>query len=515
MEKEKGNASFCLSGQSKPFSHKREATNSEKKGRDLFSKFRSAPSTKQETGACMKERPRTAVKKGSNVSASQQFSLSRPSSASMNKSSYKSRFRFPALKSTQSIDSAVGSQQSSTDDDNKSSDDNEEGEDDSQEHLSSDEEEEESSADSGIMKVRLVSRNTEDSTSSSSSSTGSPTARAILVKEFNRTPDIADDEEIENVECEELIQSESEDEESKADILHTPKFTLMKNNLDNTPDEDAVINRDVVLMEVGPEDSSEIIPGFHLDDKTERTYPGDNEHYGHELTIDDIEYDTNIDKEAEICSGHIHEPAESHGEISFRSSVGHEVAEIKKEYDPDRYNIGTETTEANSSLRALTNNHEVPNKTDSYQDLIKSTIMRLENEESSFSIDNKEELAVSQSKEISQKTTAKEEDTEKEIGDRLSFEELENLKKKCLSRMKDHQSTPIVVNPPVINDFSNSQKLLNFLDEAEEKDKTILNSVKRSSYTIQVCTFLGMFLISYHRVYFLVRTEQVPLAKPV
>ena len=486
MEKDKGNASFCLSGQSKPFSHKREATNSEKKGRDLFSKFRSAPSTKQETGGSgMKERPRTAVKKGSNVSASQQFSLSRPSSASMNKSSYKSRFRFPALKSTQSIDSAVGSQQSSTDDDNKSSDDNEEGEDDSQEHLSSDEEEEESSADSGIMKVRLVSRNTEDSTSSSSSSTGSPTARAILVKEFNRTPDIADDEEIENVECEELIQSESEDEESKAEILHTPKFTLTKNNVDNTPDEDVVINRDVVLMEVGPEDSSEIIPGFHLDDKTEKAYPGDNEHYGHELTIDDIEYDTNIDKEAEICSGHIHEPAESHGEISFRSSVGHEVAEIKKEYDPDRYNNGTETTEANSSLRALTNNHEVPNKTDSYQDLIKSTIMRLENEESS-SIDNKEDLAVSQSKEISQKTTAKEEDTEKEIGDRLSFEELENLKKKCLSRMKDHQSTPIVVNPPVINDFSNSQKLLNFLDEAEEKDKTILNSVKRSSYTIQV-----------------------------
>ena len=55
-----------------------------------------------------------------------------------------------------------------------------------------------------------------------------------------------------------------------------------------------------------------------------------------------------------------------------------------------------------------------------------------------------------------------------------------------MSRMKDHQSTPIVVNPPVLSDFSNSQKLLNFLDEAEEKDKTILNSVKRSSYNIQV-----------------------------
>ena len=483
MEKEKENASFCLSGKSKPFSHKREATNSEKKGRDLFSKFRSAPSTKQDTGAGMKERPRTAVKKGSSMSAGQQVSLSRPSSASMNKNSYKSRFRFPSLKSTQSVDSAVGSQQSSTDDDNKSSDDNEEGEDDSQDHPSSDEDE--SSADSGIMKVRLISRNTGDSTSSSSSSTGSPTARAILVKEFNRTPDIADDEDIENLECEELIQSESEDEESKAEILHTPKFTLVK-NAHTTPDEDPVINRDVVLMEVGPEDSSEIITSIHLDGKTEKIIPGDDERNGRELTIDDIEYDTNIDTEAETNGANNDgtKSEECHGDIYLRSPVEQGVAENKKEYNPDRYDVDAERTETNSSLRALVNNHEVTNKIDSYQDLIKSTIMRLENEESSFSNDDKAVSA--DSVVIPQKSTSKEEDTGKEVDDRLSFEELENLKKKCLSRMKDHQSTPIVVNPPVLSDFSNSQKLLNFLSEAEEKDKTILNSVKRSSYTIQV-----------------------------
>ena len=490
MEKEKENASFCLSGQSKPFSHKREVTNSEKKGRDLFSKFRSAPSTKQETLTGMKERPRTAVKKGSKSSQSQQFSLSRPSSASMNKTNYKPRFRFPSLKSTQSIDSAVGSQQSSTDDDNKSSDDNEEGEDDSQEHLSSDDDEE-SSADSGIIKVRLVSRNTGDSTSSSSSSTGSPTARAILVKEFNRTPDIVDDEENETLECEELIESESEDEESKAEILYTPKFNLVK-NVDISPEEEPLINRDVVLMEVGPEDASEIITCLQLDNKTENNHPGVDERYENELTIDDIEDDTIIEKELAISPEHVIEAntdgnKEGHGETSLRSSVNHEVAENKKEYDPDRYNIGPLTSEANSSLRALVNNHEGLNKTDSYQDLIKSTIMRLENEESSFSTDTKEDRKKSvASTEISQKTAPKKEDEDKDKDDRLSFEELENLKKKCLSRMKDHQSTPIVVNPPVLSDFSNCQKLLNFLDEAEEKDKTILNSVKRSSYTIQV-----------------------------
>ena len=64
MEKE----SFCLSGKPKPFSHKHQATNNEKKGRDLFSKFRSAPPIRQETAAGLKERPRTAVKKVSNKS---------------------------------------------------------------------------------------------------------------------------------------------------------------------------------------------------------------------------------------------------------------------------------------------------------------------------------------------------------------------------------------------------------------------------------------------------------------
>ena len=60
------------------------------------------------------------------------------------------------------------------------------------------------------------------------------------------------------------------------------------------------------------------------------------------------------------------------------------------------------------------------------------------------------------------------------------------MKKKCMARMMAHQNIPVVNNPPVLQEFSNSQKLLNFLDEAEEKDKTILNSVKRSSYNLQV-----------------------------
>ena len=495
MEKE----SFCLSGKPKPFSHKHQATNNEKKGRDLFSKFRSAPPIRQETAAGLKERPRTAVKKVSNKNLGQQSSSSRPSSATLNKNSYKTRFRFPSLKSTQSIDSAVGSQQSSTDEDNKSSDDNEE--EDSHDQLTSDEDVEESSEDSGIMKVRIVSRSTEDTTSASCSSagspTGSPTARAILVQEFNRTPDINNDEgeDHENLECEESI--DSEDEESKAEILHTPKFTLIKSE-ETDPEEEPVINKDVVLMEVGPEDSSEIITCCHLND-LHKTEPDVTCIKEHELTIDDIEYDININKEVAISPNNFNgsgiderTSGEHHEEKSFRPSLEHDVIENKKEYDPNLYNNGRDSTTTNSSLVALMNHRDdtVDKATidikDSYQDLIKSTIMKLENEEFSFSTNKKEEKT--NSTETIEKLQAKEAKDEKvpELDDHLTSEELENLKKKCLSRMKDHQSTPIVVNPPVLSDFSNSQKLLNFLDEAEEKDKTILNSVKRSSYNIQV-----------------------------
>ena len=73
----------------------------------------------------------------------------------------------------------------------------------------------------------------------------------------------------------------------------------------------------------------------------------------------------------------------------------------------------------------------------------------------------------------------------------LADEELAELKRKCLARVEKHKTTPIVSNPPVIKDFSNSQKLINFLDKTEEKDRNTINNVKRSNYTAQVtrCTF--------------------------
>ena len=87
----------------------------------------------------------------------------------------------------------------------------------------------------------------------------------------------------------------------------------------------------------------------------------------------------------------------------------------------------------------------------------------------------------------------KEEDGKKEVEDYTSLAdgELAELKRKCLARVEKHKTTPIVSNPPVIKDFSNSQKLINFLDKTEEKDRNTINNVKRSNYTAQV---IALFL---------------------
>ena len=478
MEKEE-NTNFCLSGKPKPFSHKRE--NSEKKSKDIFSRLRSVAKS-SESELATKERPRTAVKKSSSNKippANQQQSSSRPSSATtMTKMSYASKFRFPPLKSTKSIDSAVGSQHSSTDDDNKSSDDNEENE--SQDNFTSDDDAEESSEDSGIIKVRVVSRNTNES-SEANSNASSPTARSILVKEFNRTPDLIDDENVpEELECEEYI--ESEDEESKAEPLPV-KFPSI--NIAATESDDVIDDKDVVLLELGPEDSSEIIPKVYQE--ITATDVSDSGIEINQLTIDDIESNnddvfkdqdtTFIDSSKEVMEAHItgeeNQSHDSHSDFTNKS------------YDPKNYNLydpknyKNENNQQNSSLLELVKekgDSKIKTEDDiSYENLIKSTILKLENEETKpieVDVDGDKNSLVK--------------DDGNKDEDRLTNEELENLKKKCLSRMKENQNTPLVVNPPVLHEFSNSQKLLNFLDEAEEKDVTVLNSVKRSSYNLQV-----------------------------
>ena len=149
-------ANLCLSGRSKPFSKKQEIT-SDKNPRDIFSKLKPIKCSISKDTVKDRERPKTAIKKPAVLRGSS-VPWSRPSSANT-KVKLRAKMRFPSLKSTQSIDSAVSlsSQHSSTDDD-KSSEEEDERNEDSHGPLTSEEDEEDCSEDSGIIKVRVVSR---------------------------------------------------------------------------------------------------------------------------------------------------------------------------------------------------------------------------------------------------------------------------------------------------------------------------------------------------------------------
>ena len=94
------------------------------------------------------------------------------------------------------------------------------------------------------------------------------------------------------------------------------------------------------------------------------------------------------------------------------------------------------------------------------------------------------------------KENHKPEDERKEVLDesgdveeeeRLSDEDLEQLKKKCLDRLKKSESRSEIQDYAAnssIQDFSNSQKLLKFLAESEEKDERTKSKVKTVSYSL-------------------------------
>lgn len=473
---DKESASFCLSGRSKPFSKKQELT-SDKKARDVFPKFKSAKSSVDVEVAGIRERPKTAVKKAGSLKPSS-TPWSRPSSANT-RVKYRAKMRFPGLRSTQSIDSAVSSQHSSTEDDKSSEEEEEDRNEDSHGPLTSEEDDEDCSEDSGIIKVRVVSRSsTEDKTDNSSHS--SPPARAILVKEFNRTPDILDSQDDppeEIVDCAPTGQEEeSEDEESRLDPPPQPSICRPE----DPEEEDLTVQTDVKLLEVGSEDESEIIPKVLAEKSEMKSSPYE------ELRIDDIECDETDLKNAEI----------NQIQSIHQSQVSQQNCD---EYNPQLYQTGVkESLEEgqNSALLEL-----VKSGTEkSYEEMIESTIMRLEKEEVGNDPSNSK---------INISLITKTVENNKTEEARLSEAELENLKQKCITRMKTQQSTPIVTNPPVLKEFSNSQKLLNFLDEAEEKDKTILNSVKRSSYNLQVRNCLQSHEIKIYNLteYFLQETN--------
>ena len=117
----------------------------------------------------------------------------------------------------------------------------------------------------------------------------------------------------------------------------------------------------------------------------------------------------------------------------------------------------------------------------SFQDKVRDAILTIEHEESKTN-----------QKKMENKTDAEKEGgdgaggTDKEEG-ALSDEELDKLKRKCLDRLEKSRFRPesqdYTANSS-IQDFSNSQKLLRFLQESEEKDEQTKNKVKTASYNM-------------------------------
>ena len=181
------NTNFCLSGLQKPISKKDESLKDK-----IMEKVRLPTLQFSKLDVMRKQRPKTAVKK---KTSSRSSSSSRPPSATI-KSKVEGRvtMKRPNTIQSGSVDSAISSHQSSaepsTDEENDCTDDRFSNQ--STDDLSEDE----CSVDSGIIKVRIsrtaVNRCEGESCEDSNAATPSPcpTKAPILVKEFNRTPDI-------------------------------------------------------------------------------------------------------------------------------------------------------------------------------------------------------------------------------------------------------------------------------------------------------------------------------------
>jgi 5-azacytidine-induced protein 1 len=87
-----------------------------------------------------------------------------------------------------------------------------------------------------------------------------------------------------------------------------------------------------------------------------------------------------------------------------------------------------------------------------------------------------------------QKAIAKIENEEQQthlpLENSMTDEELNNLRNKCMERWKKNTEQPLPFQSPVVKDFSNSAKLIRFLEETQEKDEKTIQSVKIVAHRI-------------------------------
>ena len=131
-------------------------------------------------------------------------------------------------------------------------------------------------------------------------------------------------------------------------------------------------------------------------------------------------------------------------------------------------------------------NQEAKNS-DVFQNKIRNFIQTIEDEEMKENHKPEDEEIKENYKPEDERSEGLDENVDVEEEERLSDEDLEKLKKKCLDRLKKSESRSEIQDYAAnssIQDFSNSQKLLKFLAESEEKDERTKSKVKTVSYSL-------------------------------
>ena len=479
-------------------------------------------------GGPRKERPKTAVRKLAALRTPLSRSSNRPRSAAVtpipgqltnNQRPLSARVplkpvvgRGRVLRSHGSIDSGLSPHHSSPDD--QSSDEEEESEE-SRGHDTTEEDEDES-VDSGIIKVS-ISRYDAAEEQEAEASAPHPkereeldnrrdennhkkgeanhedepkTNKVIFVKEAETENENENESEIETAE-DELLDDEMD--AANGEVVFTGHQRVVPQSEEKEEDNgreiaknakeeiETEVNRDMVLTDVEPHELCGILARQEKRDNLTSA--------GHQ----DIQHGRQEKEDLKIS-----EEERPSYEKRMEDVINRLELEEKKTYDLAVYKTAKELEN--------TDNLEPDNK-DSFKLAQNKTSNEKEDVKEKEPVETKDtdkatyNVLSYQSKSSSMKEEpAKKEETQDHTT--LADEELAELKRKCLARVEKHKSTPIVSNPPVIKDFSNSQKLLNFLDKTEEKDRATINNVKRSNYTAQVNIYVCMLCVKHRFVYF-------------
>lgn len=193
------------------------------------------------------------------------------------------------------------------------------------------------------------------------------------------------------------------------------------------------------------------------------------------------EYENNFDHKNYSCSdGEVEDDVlitdlDSASNITSPAPLSYRHAESPR-VEPTMHILDTKINEA-AVIRTPRNNHEsIIYDSSMYKQTILSD--KVTDETSIQTITNQFEDKINKAIE-----NIEDEEAKAAEEPRLSEEQLENLKQKCITRLQSSKDTEYTQNS-TLNDFSTSKKLIKFLEESQEKDEKTQHKVKTVSYSM-------------------------------